>query len=118
MKKNYFIVLALALAVILAIAFGFKAKPANSLDEFARCLRDKNIVMYGASWCPHCQNEKNGFGDSFRFIPYVECPKNPKLCLEKSVSGYPTWLFPDGRRFEGEQGIENLSRQSGCEIKK
>lgn len=89
---------------------------AGELDGFAKCLAEKNITMYGADWCPHCQNEKKAFGDSFRFVPYIECPDNPQKCLAEGVKGYPTWILPDGRKLEGEQGLENLSRESGCSL--
>lgn len=92
----------------------FKDSP--ELDEFARCLRDKGVTMYGADWCPHCRNEKNRFGSSFRFVPYVECPDEPDKCLELGIKGYPTWVFQDGRKLEGEQGLEKLSSESGCLI--
>ena len=89
---------------------------ASNLDEFAKCLSEKNITMYGAEWCPHCQNEKKAFGSSFQYVNYVECPDNPNLCVEKGVKGYPTWIFPDGKKLQGEQGITKLSRESGCEL--
>lgn len=88
----------------------------NRLDAFAECLRGQGIVMYGADWCPHCQNEKRAFGDSFRLLNYVECPKQPQRCLAAGVRGYPTWIFPDGRKLEGEQGIEKLAKESGCPL--
>jgi len=94
---------------------GYKKNP-SALDSFAECLASKKITMYGAIWCSHCQNEKKGFGDSFRFVPYVECPDNIQLCLDKGIKGYPTWIFGDGRVFEGEQGVEKLSQESGCPL--
>ena len=30
----------------------------GKLDVFARCLKEKQAVFYGAFWCPHCQNQK------------------------------------------------------------
>lgn len=87
-----------------------------SLDQFAQCLTDSGVVMYGAEWCSHCKNEKNAFGDSFRLINYVECPGDPKLCVEKDIKGYPAWIFPNGKKLEGEQGLERLSRESGCSL--
>ena len=105
-----------AAAVLLFLLFGGQDEklPALALDSFARCLTEKNIVMYGADWCPHCQNEKKAFGEAFQFISYVECPQDPKKCLDAGVNGYPTWIFSDGRKLEGEQGVEKLSRESGC----
>jgi len=70
--------------------------------------------MYGAVWCSHCQSEKNAFGDSFKYVPYVECPDDPQKCLSLGITGYPTWILPDGKRLLGEQGIEKLSQESGC----
>ncbi len=101
----------------------------SALNGFAQCLADKKITMYGASWCPHCQNEKRAFGDAFRFVPYVECAADPDRCLKAGVKSFPTWIFPDppaatssgvvgqgGKNLVGEQGIERLSRESGCPI--
>ncbi len=115
--------------VILIFAFLFlifsknRDAKAGELDDFARCLAGKGATMYGADWCPHCQNEKKAFGSSFKFIPYVECPDDPQKCITAGIQGYPTWIFPaspaggsDGQRLEGEQGINKLSEISGCPL--
>ncbi len=88
----------------------------GNLDAFAQCLAGKEAAMYGADWCPHCQNEKRAFGNSFKFIPYVECPADPRRCLAAGIAGYPTWIFSDGRRLEGEQGLAGLAAASGCPL--
>lgn len=110
--------LVLAAAVWGVVYLLSRPQVASALDDFARCLAEKQITMYGADWCPHCQNEKRAFGRSFQFVPYVECPDDPKKCLAEGITGYPTWLFPDGRRFEGEQGLEKLSQESSCPLPK
>lgn len=117
MNKNLAIFAVIIIFAFAGIYFFLPRHNAEgSLDGFAQCLRNKGATMYEADWCPHCQNEKNAFGESFRFIPYVECPKDPKKCLDAGVRGFPTWIFPDGSKLEGEQGIEKLSRKSGCSI--
>ena len=120
-------------AIVIALAilgFSYFSKPptplptTSNLDGFAQCLADKKITMYGANWCQHCLNEKKGFGDSFRLVPYVECPDNIKMCLDLGIDGYPTWILPDtstsspqaGRKLVGEQGIEKLSQESECPL--
>lgn len=113
----------LAIIVIFFLNIGLQ-KSNSALDAFAQCLSGKNIVMYGAGWCSHCQNEKKNFGSSFKHISYVECPKDPQKCLAMGIEGYPTWIFPDGysptgssvkgKRLMGEQGLEKLARESGC----
>ncbi|MBI2624362.1 hypothetical protein HYW67_02605 [Candidatus Parcubacteria bacterium] len=94
----------------------WQAPTAHAFDSFARCLASKGVTLYGADWCSHCQNEKRAFGSSFRFVPYVECPSEPKRCLEQGVQGYPTWILPGGEKLEGEQGVERLARASGCAV--
>ena len=123
-NKILFVIFLIFLAVIFVVFYFYKpATTTNAeLDDFAKCLASKNITMYGAEWCSHCQNEKKAFGDSFRYVPYVECPNDPKKCLEKGITGYPIWVFPDGlsaqagKKLIGEQGLEKLSQESGCPL--
>lgn len=117
-KKTLFIIGLVILAIILAVLYLYKPPiVANSkFDDFAKCLASKNITMYGAAWCSHCQNEKNAFEGSFKYVPYVECPDNPQKCLEKGITSYPTWIFPDGKKLIGEQGLEKLSQESSCPL--
>lgn len=98
------------------MSFEFNTPQPGQYDDFARCLAGKNVTMYGADWCSHCQKEKLAFGDSFKLVPYVECPQNIKECVAKGIEGYPTWIFPDGRKLSGEQGLEKLSAESGCPL--
>lgn len=108
---------ALAIAVIL-LARPRSAYSREAIDGLARCLAAKKVTMYGANWCPHCQNEKRAFGSSFRFVPYVECPEQPGTCLAAGIKGYPTWVFPEGKRIEGEVGLKRLAEESGCVLGK
>ncbi|OHA11625.1 MAG: hypothetical protein A3I44_03025 [Candidatus Sungbacteria bacterium RIFCSPLOWO2_02_FULL_51_17] len=117
MKSKRLAVLGLGIVAIIAVYLLYPRQQTNgNLDAFAQCLAEKNITVYGAEWCPHCQNEKKAFGDSFRFVPYVECPDNPQKCLAAGINGYPTWIFPGGKKLESEQGLEKLSRESGCAL--
>lgn len=88
--------------------------PYGNLDLFAQCLAEKKITMYGAYWCSHCQAEKARFGNSFKYVPYVECTEETNKCVEAGIEGYPTWILQDGTKLVGEQGLEKLSEVSGC----
>lgn len=110
------LVLVLAAIVLIAVFTGGSASPNPALDVFAQCLASKGATMYGAYWCPHCQNEKKAFGDSFKYVSYVECTQETAKCTAAGIRGFPTWIFPDGRRFEGEQGLNKLSQESGCPL--
>lgn len=71
---------------------------AANYDSLAKCLSDKGVKMYGAYWCPHCQNQKKAFGDSFKYINYIECADGQngqtQICKDNGITGYPTWEFP------------------------
>ncbi len=120
MNRKYIILVFVVLGIaILLIAFLFYPRSPyakGTLDGFAQCLSSKGIKMYGAYWCPHCQNQKAAFGDSFKYVNYVECTQEVAACESAGVVGYPTWVFPDGRRLEGEQKLEDLSSASGCAL--
>jgi hypothetical protein len=91
------------------------------LDAFAQCLSAKGAKMYGAFWCPHCADQKEMFGSSFEYAPYVECGVKgshtpAQVCTDANVKHYPTWVFADGSRVEGAHALEFLSQQTGCSL--
>ncbi len=122
-KKLILIFAVIIVAVVGGAIFLSSGGPASgAYDDFAACLAEENVVMYGAYSCPHCQNEKKRFGDSFRLVPYVECTEETEKCVAAGIEGYPTWIFPASpaggpeRRFKGEMGLERLSKESGCQL--
>jgi hypothetical protein len=68
------------------------------IRALAEHLADQDVVFYGASWCPHCEEQKRLFGASEGRLPYVECsPAGPKApqsnsCRRAGVQSYPTWV--------------------------
>ncbi len=118
-KENIYIMGAIIVAVVI-IGGGFlatrntSAPAAGQYDDFAKCVASKNLTMYGAAWCSHCQNEKSHFGSSFKYVPYVECPDNLKLCEDKGIVGFPTWIDSAGKKYEGEQGLQGIAKITGC----
>ena len=108
------VVVAVLYAFYYSIASRTQSRP--GLVQFAQCLASKNMTMYGAVWCPHCQKQKALFGADFHYVPYVECPDNTKLCEDKGITGYPTWITATGTRYEGEQSLEKLSEITQCSL--
>ena len=81
----------------------------------AEHLAKSEAKFYGASWCPHCSEQKHLFGSSEKRIPYVECspggPKAPQapVCKEKNIQSYPTWII-NGQRYTGIQPLDTLAQ--------
>jgi len=91
----------------------------TAMEEFAQCLTENDATMYGAYWCPHCDSQKQMFGDAVQHIDYVECDAEgenaqPQLCRDKGISGYPTWII-QGEKMTGVQSLESLASATGCQ---
>ena len=91
-------------------------------DDFAKCLDEKNALFYGAIWCPACKQQKELFGKSSQYLPYIECaiPGSRELvtaCKNANIEAFPTWTFSNGERIEGVLSVSELAKKTGCEIK-
>lgn len=126
MKTITKIIIGIAIAIILIIigmrltGYGVQEK---NYDEFAKCLTEKGVKMYGAFWCEHCQKMKAEFDDSWKYINYIECStpdgnSQTQECKQAGIQGYPTWEFSDGTRVSGEITFEELALRSGCNLMK
>ncbi len=92
----------------------------------AEHLQRLGAKMYGASWCPHCQSQKERFGAEavtrFFYSPtqavYVECSPNGRntpqapVCQQAEIRAYPTWVI-NGEKYEGSLSLEKLAELSG-----
>ena len=114
---------ALAILVLHANYVAPQAEPTGPEDPNIRALAehlaDEGAIFYGASWCPHCQEQKRLFGASAARLPYVECslggPNAPQsaACRNAGVQSYPTWVI-NGRVTSGEVlTLAQLAEASG-----
>lgn len=88
-----------------------------TVRALAEHLTETGAKFYGASWCPHCEEQKELFGASAHRLPYVECSpagrRGPQatICNVKGIDTYPTWII-NGRRIVGRLGLSDLARYS------
>lgn len=99
-------------------------KTVTNAYTIAACLQEKEVVMYGAYWCPSCAKQKKKFGAAFQLIDEVECDprgENPETerCVARNIQKTPTWIQEqDGqeiKRLEGAHSLEELSKEFECE---
>jgi hypothetical protein len=114
-ELNVAYIVTLAVALLLAASFLFWPKAAVSNYEFAKCLTDKGVTMYGTDTCDACQSQKNIFKGEFEQIHYVNCSFDFTECSQNRISKYPTWK-KGGYDLIGVQSLETLSVFSGCEL--
>ncbi len=118
--KTIFILASLLVIIVILIAWAaMQQNKPSPLDGFAQCLKDKGAIFYGAFWCPHCIDQKKMFGTAKRLLPYVECStpngnSQTPVCMEKKITGYPTWRFADGTEESGTLLLTRLAEKTGC----
>ncbi len=105
--------------VVAIVGFGIWRGSRNGnatsvLDDFVKCLAQKGAVVYGTDSCEWCLKQKADFGNSWQFINYANCIKDPQRCVAAKIESTPTWIFADGKRIVGYQTLEKLSEASGC----
>lgn len=121
-KSNKTIIIVGLIAIVAIIGLlAYSRNAPGKYDGFAQCLKDKGAIFYGAFWCPHCQKQKAMFGNSKKYLPYVECSTpdgkgQTQICIEKEVKSYPTWMFADGSRETGEVPFATLSEKTSCPL--
>ena len=86
--------------------------------NFAKFLKDKNINMYSAYWCPHCNDQKQLFGkEAAKELNIIECAKDGKnnnynLCQEKGIEGFPSWEI-NNKIYSGTRSLSELAEMTG-----
>jgi len=110
--------------VLLLLAAAFVAGRyyrSHKYDAFAKCLAARQAKMYGLYWCPHCIEQKEKFGASFRYVHYVECAikGSKEMAPECKIAGaklFPSWQFGTDPPKEGVLSLEALSDKTGCSL--
>ena len=111
-----------AVFIIIAVVLVLRPRSTGSnYDSLAQCLTEKGAAMYGAYWCPHCKTQKEMFGNSFKYINYIECDARgenakPELCEQAGITGYPTWII-NGKTYVGVRQFQELADATGCSVK-
>jgi hypothetical protein len=113
----------LGISALLAIYLIIDAIPPapGKYDKFAQCIADTGTKFYGAFWCPHCADQKREFGDSVKYLPYIECSLpdesgQTQVCIDNKIESYPTWEFPDKSRLTGTVALSKLAEKTGCSL--
>ncbi|QDV88297.1 Putative peptidyl-prolyl cis-trans isomerase [Stieleria magnilauensis] len=91
-----------------------------NLVQFAKDLKAAGVVLYGAAWCPTCTQQAELFEDGAKELPFVEVTRPDRsispLAIEKNITVFPTWEFPDGSRVIGIRSLDEISSRSGVPI--
>jgi uncharacterized membrane protein/glutaredoxin len=104
---------------------GLVGKPPAVEDPVLRALAvhlaSTGAKMYGADWCPHCQDQKAMFGPAAKRLPYIECSIGRQgsgqtaECRNAGITTYPTWEI-GGKRFVEVLSPLRLAELTGFDL--
>ena len=58
----------------------------------------QKAVIYGTTWCPHCNHAKAAFGERATF---VDCEQDMDACKKQNVTAMPHIVGPNGKSVVG-----------------
>lgn len=117
-KQHKMILFVTIIAIVIVLVFlGAKKITGNvvssdSSNELSKHLTNYGAVMYGTEWCSYCKKQKELFGNSFKYVNYVDCDLKKDECISAGITGYPTWRI-DGQSYPGVQQLELLAELTG-----
>lgn len=114
-RKIFLFSMVVVIIVLIILSFSSSAKKPGEYDKFAKCLSEKEVIVYGNDYCSYTAKQLNYFGKSKKYLNYVKCIDNEDLCDDKNIEVTPTWEI-DGKMYEQVQNFEKLSSLTGCEI--
>ncbi len=114
MKKAHIFILTIVIVILAVVLLAvFAGKQANkdtnpvrtvAVQAVADFLTQSGAKFYGASWCPHCADQKAFFGKAVKSVPYIECSTGgagtpqTQICIDNKIERYPTWIFANGTK--------------------
>lgn len=86
----------------------------QDLVKFNKCLKESNLVIYGAAWCFYTNSLISKLGGWEKVgSMYVDCDSNKDLCEKNGIVGYPT-IFINGEEYSDSYNLTKLSEATGC----
>ncbi len=96
---------------------GFSVVDAD--NSFEKCLREQEITLYINTY--NSVETLRGFDmdlkEYFKDIKIVNCVRDNKICLEKGINSFPSWMIKN-EKIEKGIDIKKLSEFSGCRLSK
>jgi len=108
-KKKQLMKISLGILVLLGVGlFAIqKVQAPGPYDGFAKCLKEKGAVMYGADFCKYTAEQISMFGKSYEHLDYRD------YTAGKDIKITPTWVIDD-EYYERVQSFEKLAELTGC----
>lgn len=115
-KKNFFINLGIIVGVIIFVIIVLYIKSLvscpNPQEKIVECIAN-NSVLYIQAGCPHCDKQKEKFGECSKMLNIIDCTKTPEKCINANIKRIPCWVINE-TIIEGVYEINELKEMMNC----
>lgn len=113
-NKSRLVTLAIFIGIAAIIFFTLSSEPKVELtdEQVAACIGEK-ATLYVNLGCPHCEAQKEAFGDNVDKLEIYDCYYYGSLCQQEGIRAYPTWKIGN-KEVIGKQSIEMIRSVTGC----
>jgi hypothetical protein len=89
-------------------------KPLTPMEQFCSCLNKEGIVLACNDYSLDCKEQKRVFAEGFSKLDYRNCEFSKEYCQMNSISSYPAWVFPSGKKVYRIMNTTNFGRLTEC----
>ncbi|MBC8434945.1 hypothetical protein H8D91_00375 [archaeon] len=83
------------------------------LDDFTKCLTEKNVIMYGSIKNANSLAQMKMFESSLENLNYIDCSERKNDCMDILI--LPSWEIKN-QIIHGAVSLEVLSKLTECEL--
>ncbi len=107
-----FILSAYSLTLVISNLTGYSLFQ-NSIQEFGKCLIEKDVIFYADSDCLQCDEQKKIFERFNLNIDFVNCDTDKYACYRDNIDFVPSFKFK-GKLYNGIFSLKEITDITGC----
>ena len=86
------------------------------MEAFASCLNEEGVVLACNEYSPECKEQKAVFSEGFRNLNYKNCDFAKDFCQSNSISSFPAWVFPTGKKIYKVMNATSFGKYTECKF--
>ncbi len=112
LKSNLITIAIIIVIIVLSIILLSSGNKSEVPQSTSKCIGE-NSALFVQLGCPHCEDQKEMFGDNIQYINVTDCFYNKEECIYENITAIPTWKI-NSKYYLGVQNIEKLKELTGC----
>lgn len=94
----------------------FVSEDPNKKNDFEKCLKEKEIVLFINSEIPSETLKELRVSEYLSSFEIFNCLRNKEFCINNRIKSFPVFVI-EGKNIDGDISVEVLEELSGCRLK-